>query len=74
MSHEVIASLRVPLPDAPEDMARMLGVVASAWAELIGKVGDSGRQTPDTTFSVNETRAKRAARKPRLVTPPEQAA
>jgi hypothetical protein len=69
MSHEVIASVRIPLPDAPGDMATRLGEVASAWGEFLAGI-EQGTDI-EVSFVVNQTRTRPAGtskrgRKPRL--------
>ena len=67
MPHEVIASVRVVLPEAPADMAGALGEIAEAWSNFLGAF-DQYSASSEVTFSVNETRAKpgpKPQRKPR---------
>jgi hypothetical protein len=52
--HEIIASIRVTLPDDPQQMAERLSTVAGAWAEFLAVM----EPQPESTFSVNETRGK----------------
>jgi hypothetical protein len=56
MPHEILASLRIPLPDKPADMIEKLGVIASAWAKMLASV--EGIMEAQQTFTVNETRTK----------------
>jgi hypothetical protein len=78
MGHEVIATIRVPLPDEPQSMAATLAEIAGAWSKFLATVAQSGA---DVSFSVNETRGKpgprpaangapRAPRKTRNSAPP----
>ncbi len=55
MAHELIASIRVALPEEPQKMADALARIATAWGTFTREVG-----TPETTltFAVNETRAR----------------
>ena len=55
MAHEVTASIRVLLPDDPQQMAETLGDIATAWSEFLAGVDQYG---VDIAFTVNETRGK----------------
>jgi hypothetical protein len=57
MGHDVIASARVTLPDTPQQMAETLSTIAGAWSEFLA-VLDALPMQVESTFSVNETRAK----------------
>ena len=65
-AQELFASVRVELEEDPRDAAKVLAAFASAWAEMLEKVG----LEVEASLTINEARAKRAPRKPRLVTPP----
>jgi len=67
MPHEVIASVRVVLPEAPAEMAGALGDIAGAWANFLTGF-DQYEASSEVTFTVNETRSKpgpKPHRKPR---------
>ena len=69
MPHEVIASVRVVLPEAPADMAGALGEIAEAWSNFLGAF-DQYAPSSEVSFSVNETRSKpgpKPTRKPRAL-------
>ena len=60
MAHEVIASVRIFLPEPPREMTDKLAEIASAWSVLLDQVKPADG---NTSFSVNETRAKAAPKK-----------
>jgi hypothetical protein len=67
MPHEVIASVRVVLPEAPAEMAGALGEIAEAWSNFLTAF-DQYEASSEVTFTVNETRSKpgpKPQRKPR---------
>lgn len=65
MAHEVLASVRVTLPDGPAEMAGALGEIAEAWSTFLSAF-DQYEASREVTFNVNETRAKGGRpRKPR---------
>ena len=55
MAHEIVASIRVALPDDPQQMAEELSTVAGAWAEFLAAMIPS---PTESSFAVNETRGK----------------
>jgi len=55
MGHEIAASVRVALPDAPQDMAGTLGDIATAWSEFLAAIEP---HAADATFEVNQTRGR----------------
>jgi len=67
MAHEVIASIRVVLPEGPAEMAGALGDIAEAWSTFLTAF-DEHKAATEVVFAVNETRAKpgpKSQRKPR---------
>jgi hypothetical protein len=61
--HEMFGSLRVELPEDPRQSAKVMADVATAWAAMLETIG----LEVEASLTTNEGRAKRAARKPRLV-------
>ena len=55
MPHDIIASIRVTLPDNPQQMAEQLSTVAGGWSEFLSSLDPL---QVESTFSVNETRGK----------------
>lgn len=63
MPHEVIASLAVPLPDDPQQMAESLSFIAKTWGEMLATLSNvshqpSGQLKPQAQLNVHEVRAK----------------
>jgi hypothetical protein len=72
MPHEIHASIRVVLPEAPAEMAGALGDIAEAWSTFLTAF-DQYAASSEVAFSVNETRAKpgpKSQRKARIATVP----
>jgi hypothetical protein len=67
---ELFGSIRVELPEDPRQSAKVISDVATAWAAMLETIG----LEVEAPLSMSETRAKRAPRKPRLVTPTDSAA
>jgi hypothetical protein len=59
MTQELYGSIRVELPDDPRQIAATLATFATAWAEMLEKLG----LEVDASLTLNEGRAKRAPRK-----------
>jgi hypothetical protein len=57
MAHEVIASLRVVLPEGHSEMAGALGEIADSWSNFLIAI-EEYKASSEVTFSVNETRSK----------------
>jgi hypothetical protein len=57
MPHEILASVRVVLPEGPAEMAGMLGDFAGAWANFLTEF-DQYLPSSEVSFSVTETRSK----------------
>ena len=58
MSHEVIASLTIMLPEEPVKMTEALAAVCGCWAEMLNGLGKRGVGGEASTFSVNEVRTR----------------
>jgi len=72
MASELYASLRVELLPDPLQASGMIADISKAWAAMLEAIG----LEVEASFTINETRTKavRKPRKPRLVTPPQDAA
>ena len=55
MPHEVIASIRVVLPEGHAEMSGALGEIADSWSNFLTAI-DEYKASSEVTFSVNETR------------------
>jgi len=63
--HEILASIRVHLPDGHSEMAGALADIAQAWSNFLGEF-QQYEASSEVTFAVNETRTKPGPkRKPR---------
>ena len=72
MPHEILASIRVHLPDGHSEMAGALADIAQAWSNFLGEF-QQYEASSEVTFAVNETRTKpgpKPQRKPREKLPP----
>jgi hypothetical protein len=75
MQQEIYASLRVRLPEDVAASAARHAEIARAWAEMIAQIGDlDGVQCLLDISAVRPSRKPRSPNKPRLVTPPQDAA
>jgi hypothetical protein len=72
-AQELFASLRVELTEDPRQTAAILSRFATAWAEMLDKVGE---YDVEASLSLNERIRSRGPRKPKLVIglPPKDAA
>ena len=62
--HELYASIRVELPEMPQQRSGVVADVSTAWAKMLEAIGIEVEET----FVINEVRTKaKTARKPRLV-------
>jgi len=55
--HEILASIRVHLPDGHSEMAGALADIAQAWSNFLGEF-QQYEASSEVTFAVNETRTK----------------
>jgi hypothetical protein len=75
MQQEIYASIRVRLPEDVAESAARHAEIARAWADMIQQIG--GLDGVQCAVSISEMRAPRkpcSPNKPRLVTPPPEAA
>jgi hypothetical protein len=75
MRQEIYASIRVELPEDATESAQRLAGIARVWADMIEQLGGlDGVQSSVSISEVRTPRKQRSPNKPRLVTPPQDAA